>query len=308
MDCISHTLNGTNSNSTPQEEQNFYIFGNNIAHSLSPQLHNSGFAKIQYPGNYTIHETVNVDDSVERLLRQPNFGGASVTFPHKLQIGKLVDTITPRAIEVGAVNTVVVKKLGNGGRILEGDNTDWSGIRSCIDKSHLPNLESCTAVVLGAGGAARAACYALGMLNVKDIIIVNRTRSKAQEMAAHFPKLSPHMCTDLKDVYMIARSPVRIIVACVPADDLTEDVIPSSLYSEAYKGILVEMAYRPLETGMMKVASRYSGWKIYNGMDVLREQAYAQFELWTGKEAPTKVMEAAMDAELERRRAAQPAL
>jgi shikimate-5-dehydrogenase len=286
---------------------NFFIFGNNISHSLSPQLHNSGFAKLKYPGHYTIHETEAVDKTVEHLMRQSNFGGASVTFPHKLQIGKLVDVITPRAVSVGAVNTIVVRQ-SQSGRILEGDNTDWSGIRACIAKSHLQDIEVSTAVVLGAGGAARAACYALETLQVKDVIIVNRSRSNAEEMAKHFPRLSTHICTKLEDVHSIASNPVRIIVGCIPADDLTEDKIPRNLFSGAESGVLVEMAYRPLETGMMKVAQSHPTWHVFKGMDVLREQAYAQFELWTGKDAPIEVMEKAMEAELQRRRLAHPAL
>ncbi|CAI6299694.1 unnamed protein product [Periconia digitata] len=293
----------------PGSDQNkqFYIFGNNISHSLSPQLHNSGFAKIRYPGHYQIHETKDVDETVEKMMRQPNFGGASVTFPHKLRIGKFVDTITPRAISVGAVNTIVVKESSSG-RTLEGDNTDWSGIRSCILNADLPAIESSTAVVLGAGGAARAACYALGTLKVKEVIIVNRTRSKAEEMAAHFPDLPTRICTELADIHKIASSSVRIIVGCIPADDLTEDKIPPTLLSGAESGVLVEMAYRPLETGMMKVAAKYPAWRIFKGMDVLREQAYAQFELWTGQNAPIEVMSAAMEAELERRRLSNPSL
>jgi shikimate 5-dehydrogenase len=161
---------------------------------------------------------------------------------------------------------------------------------------------------LGAGGAARAACYALETLQVEDIIIVNRSRSNAEEMAKHFPRLSTQICVKLEDAGLIARTPVRIIVGCIPADDLTENKIPRSLFSAAEPGVLVEMAYRPLETGMMKVAQRYPTWHIFKGLDVLREQAYAQFELWTGKAAPTEAMEEAMEAELKRRRLAHPAL
>ncbi|OAL00310.1 NAD(P)-binding protein [Phaeosphaeriaceae sp. SRC1lsM3a] len=278
----------------------YFIFGNNISFSLSPFLHNAGFAKIGHPGHYTIHDTPAVDETVELLMRRDNFGGASVTFPHKLQIGKYIDAVTPRATCVGAINTIVVRQ-SQSGRILEGDNTDWSGIRSCIVKSHLEGIEASTAVVVGAGGAARAACYALETLQVKDVIIVNRRRSSAEEMAKHFSQLSTQIVTNLEDVHSISRSPVRIIVGCIPADDLTEDKIPTDLFQADQSGVLVEMAYRPLETGMMKVAARNSGWRIFRGMDVLKEQAYAQFQLWTGKDAPTDVMEEAMKNELKRR-------
>ena len=90
---------------------------------------------------------------------------------------------------------------------------------------------------------------------------------------------------------------IRVIVGCVPADDLGEDKIPGGLF-EAEEGVLVEMAYRPQVTGLMTVARGHPGWKIYKGVDVLEEQAYAQFELWTGKPAPVEVMRAAMQAKL----------
>ncbi|XP_014550254.1 hypothetical protein COCVIDRAFT_115954 [Bipolaris victoriae FI3] len=305
---IHNSPNGTNDEAADQTTGlDFFIFGNNISFSLSSHLHNAGFAKLRYPGHYTIHDTKAVDETVKHLMRQPNFGGTSVTFPHKLQIGNFLDVITPRALSVGAVNTIVVKQSQTG-RILEGDNTDWSGIRSCIVKSHLSDIESSTAVVLGAGGAARAACYALETLQIKDVIIVNRRRSNAEEMAKHFPALSTHICTDMDNAHLLSSSPVRIVIGCIPADDLTEDRISSSLFSGAKSGVLVEMAYRPLETGMMKVAARYPAWRIFKGMDVLKEQAYAQFELWTGKDAPIEVMEEAMEVELKRRSLASSAL
>ena len=90
---------------------------------------------------------------------------------------------------------------------MEGVNTDWSGIRSCVVKNRLPDIESSTAVVLGAGGAARAVCYALETLRVKNVIIVNRSRSNAEEMTMHFPGLSTQVCTQLDDVRSVAKTP-----------------------------------------------------------------------------------------------------
>ncbi|CAI4217660.1 unnamed protein product [Parascedosporium putredinis] len=133
-------------------------------------------------------QTEGIDDSVNTLMRRPDFGGASVTFPHKLQVGKLLDTLTPVARKVGAVNTVIVREEG-GKRTLLGDNTDWLGIKACIESTGVTNLSSSTVLILGAGGAARAACHAVEMLGIKDLIIVNRTISKADDLASIFPNL-----------------------------------------------------------------------------------------------------------------------
>lgn len=282
------------------EKKEFYIFGYNIAHSLSPTLHNAGFKAVNLPHHYQIHETEQVDKTVEEIINRPDFGGASVTFPHKLQIGNLLDTLSPRGELIGAINTVVVREV-DGRRLLHGDNTDWVGITRCIEKSGIQDVQSSAAVVLGAGGAARAACYAIQTLGFSELIVVNRTLSKAETLASQFssPKLKTRVFSTLQEASGLKDIPIKLIIGCVPADDLGEDKIPSELFSAADEGVLVEMAYRPQVTGMMTVAGRFAGWKIYRGIDVLEEQAYAQFELWTGREAPIEVMRAAMQAKLQ---------
>ncbi|GKU12881.1 unnamed protein product [Fusarium langsethiae] len=142
------------------DKKQFFIFGHNISHSLSPTLHNAGFQELGFPHHYRIHESENVDQTVEEMINRPDFGGASVTFPHKLQIGKLLDTVSEQGQNIGAINTIVVQEA-NGRRMLHGDNTDWIGIRRCITKSGIQDFSLSSALVLGAGGAARAACYAI---------------------------------------------------------------------------------------------------------------------------------------------------
>ncbi|GAM90019.1 hypothetical protein ANO11243_080590 [Dothideomycetidae sp. 11243] len=281
-----------------EAKREFFIFGHNIAHSLSPALHNAGFRELNLPHRYRIHESADVDASVESLVNQADFGGASVTFPHKLQIGRLLDAITPCAERVGAVNTVMVRDAEDGGRrVLVGDNTDWVGIKRCIERSRPTSLGESAGLVLGAGGAARAACYAMQMLGVAEVLVVNRTVANGEAMVARFPGLRSRVfgsfdkMLDAEDML-----PVRVIVACVPADDLGEDKIPAALFSGSATGALVEMAYRPQITGMMKRAAQCPGWSISRGVDVLEEQAYEQFRKWTGMDAPESVMREAMQA------------
>jgi shikimate-5-dehydrogenase len=275
------------------EKRNYFIFGHNISHSLSPALHNAGFQHLDLPYHYSIHETPAVDESIEHIIGLPEFGGASVTFPHKLQIGKLLDSISPSAQKVGAVNTVIAQGTGTE-RKLHGENTDWIGIKRCIERSSPKELSSSAGLVLGAGGAARAACYALQKLGVAELLVVNRTLSKAEEMVSLFDRV-PTRCFDTLEHAMEAtHAPLRVIVACVPADDLTKDKIPSELFSSSENGVLVEMAYRPQVTGMMESAADNKGWQICRGIDVLEEQAYEQFQMWTGRPAPMEVMRTAM--------------
>ncbi|KAF2161044.1 hypothetical protein M409DRAFT_28649 [Zasmidium cellare ATCC 36951] len=273
----------------------FYIFGHNIAHSLSPTIHNAAFKELELPYYYSIFETDHVENSVEALIRRSDFGGASVTFLHKLQVAKLLDSLSPSAELIGAVNTIVVEDSADGRRLV-GENTDWLGIRQCIKSNAMVEPSSSSAVVLGAGGAARAACFAVQALGVHRVLLVNRTLERARRLASQMTKEGTpiDVFSTLEEACIATEKPISIVVACIPADDFGEDRIPEDLFRQSERGVLVEMAYRPRMTGMITVAGRHPGWKVVRGIDVLAEQAYAQFELWTGKQAPIDVMLRAM--------------
>ena len=137
--------------------RSFYIFGDKIGHSLSPVIHNAAFTELSLPHNYSPFSTQQINDQVRQILTQSNFGGASVTAPHKLQIQPLLDSLTDAVMKIGAVNTVTVDE--SRGRRLLGHNTDWLGILALI--SQRLTHPTGDAMVIGAGGAARAAVFAL---------------------------------------------------------------------------------------------------------------------------------------------------
>lgn len=293
-ECVKHDSGQDNSSTSTRK---FYILGYNISHSLSPTIHNAGFKHTGFAGHYTIHETPEVDSSVASLLADPDFGGASVTFPHKLQVAHLLESISDAAQKIGAINTIG-KKDGK----LFGDNTDWSGIKACIDSADISGLVESPAIVLGAGGAARAACYALIQLGIPKIVVVNRTRANAESMVSRFAEASFEIHETLQGAAEASKAtPPRVVIGCIPADDLTENNVPENLFGGVETGVLVEMAYKPPVTGMEKAAAKHPGWRTFKGTDVLREQGYAQFSIWTGKAAPKEVMSKAMDEELKRR-------
>lgn len=264
----------------------FYIFGNNISRALSPIIHNTAFAKYGLQYHYAIHPTLRIDESVVKLIRQPDFGGASVTFPHKLQVQPLLDTISGLAEALGAVNTIIVEESPSG-KQLRGDNTDWLGILNCMQQ--FPQSNPVGAIVIGAGGAARAAVYALQQTGYEDIVIVNRTRRTAENLAKNFPGLQFTLHTSLTQVSQAA----NIIIGCIPADDVVESDIPQRIFAPG-AGIVIEMSYRPAISALMRVARRQQDWHVFGGVDVLKEQAYVQFKLWTGKDAPIQAIEEAL--------------
>ncbi|KIW11327.1 shikimate-5-dehydrogenase [Exophiala spinifera] len=268
-------------------KRNFYIFGNNISHSLSPTIHNTAFAELGLPHHYSIHQTLRIDDTVRDLIQSPQFGGASVTFPHKLNIQPLLDSESDASTRLGAVNTVIAEDNGTGRRTLRGENTDWIGIMRCIQGSGLTKFD--VGIVVGAGGAARAAVYAYRQLGVQQIALVNRTRSTAERLVADFSPSKIDIYTSLAEA-----PPADVIVSCIPADDVTEADIPEHIFASG-AGVVIEMSYRPPVSALMRVASRQPGWKVEDGVAVLKEQAYCQFEVWTGRRAPVLVIREALD-------------
>jgi shikimate-5-dehydrogenase len=265
--------------------KNFHIFGKGISFSVSPTIHNAGFKHYGLPFNYTIRESDSIDE-VATLIADSQFGGASVTMPHKLQVHKFCNSQTETAKLIGAINTLIVQN--NGSRTIIGDNTDWSGLHSIIaarTKSQ-PN----TGLVIGAGGASRAALYAMHKAGIKTIYLVNRTLATAEKVKADFRQaFEIKVLADLSD---IPEKP-DVIIGTVPADTTTEGQF-SGLFGS--RGLCIDMSYKPRQTPLLTAAQKHAGWDTVTGVEVLLAQAFDQFLLWTGLEPPRDVMTEAIIA------------
>ncbi|KAG8830192.1 3-dehydroquinate dehydratase (3-dehydroquinase), partial [Serendipita sp. 399] len=266
----------------------FYLFGTPISKSPSPTLHNTGYRILGLPHQYTIHETPGVDDSVRRIIRSTEFGGASVTIPHKLSIMPELDKLTPAAQLIGAVNTIIPIQQKDGTAVLLGDNTDWLGIVNAIRAQSREQLRADdVGLIIGAGGTSRAAIYALHELGVRSVFIWNRTHSSAQQLASSFPPSFNVKAIDNLD--LLSSSPPSIVIGTVPSNAFTDGGLPLSpaIFSREEGGIVVEMAYRPKTTPLIELAtSQRTPWIPVYGVDVLLEQGYQQFLLWTNRRAP----------------------
>jgi len=275
--------------------QKYYLFGTPISHSPSPTLHNTGFETLGLPHQYSILETKDVGDEIKAIITAPEFGGASVTIPFKLDVIPLLDSLSPEAKTIGAVNTIIPVVNPDGTRSLHGDNTDWRGIREAV-LSRLPTrvAQPDSGLVIGAGGTSRAAIYALQSLGTKKIYLFNRTRSSAQALVDAFPDAKIELVENLGSW---SGSPPTVVVSTVPApattieQDVTGSVyLPESIF-EAHSGVVVDMAYKPAETPFLALAKTVGkGWQSVRGVEVLLEQGYVQFGLWTGRRAPKKVI------------------
>lgn len=274
--------------------RSFYLFGTPISQSMSPTLHNTGFDILGLPHKYELLETKDVGEEIKLAITAPNFGGASVTIPFKLDIIPLLDKLTSAAELIGAVNTVIPQTVDKDGasRILVGDNTDWIGIKSSID-SRLGSSPVRASLVIGAGGTARAAIYALQSLGADVIYLYNRTISKAEELAQIFPNARVRVLQQLGGWEELA--PPNVIVSTIPASATSADVnqahgllLSSSLFDyRVGPAVVVDMAYRPAETPLLQLAKAAGGqWAVVPGLEVLLEQGYEQFRLWTGRSCP----------------------
>ncbi|KAL1862763.1 hypothetical protein VTK73DRAFT_6662 [Phialemonium thermophilum] len=266
----------------------FHIFGNGISFSISPTIHNAGFQYDGLPFKYDIRESPSIDD-VAYLIKSDTFGGASVTMPHKLQVHKYCDRLTDTAKAIGAVNTLIVS-CEDDKRIITGDNTDWSGLERIVTEYKTRTKHTLQAgLVIGAGGASRAALYALYHAGVQHIYLVNRTIATAEEIRESFK--DRFVITVLPSLDNLPVNP-DVIIGTIPADKTNRDQF-SDIFGTS-GGLCIDMSYKPRQTPLLTAAQTHPGWETVTGIQVLLSQAFDQYRLWTRKEPPTKVMEEAV--------------
>ncbi|KAI5797696.1 EPSP synthase-domain-containing protein, partial [Geopyxis carbonaria] len=275
------------------QPKKFYLFGSPIQHSRSPALHNQLFKAMGLPHEYYLFESEDVD-STKAILESPDFGGASVTIPHKLSIMPFLDEISDEAVLIGAVNTILPRENTLGERKLVGYNFDWAGIKTSLYRGGVKDLDNPgNALVIGAGGTSRAAVYALHVMRYKTIYIVNRSAHKIQPIVDAFPKeynIVP--ITSLIEAKGIKNKPVTA-VGTIPADKPIDEELRSILHEILSTSgddikidrVLTEMAYKPRHTALMSLAEG-EGWRTVPGLEALTGQGVRQFEMFTGGIVP----------------------
>ena len=253
----------------------FGIIGNPVLHSRSPLIHNSGYAKQSLDAVYL---PFKVDDVGEffSLAEELSIQGFSVTIPHKSEvIPRLVQT-SDEVAAIGACNTVVRSSSG-----FKGYNTDVRGFMLPLKKLCVAGFPK-RAVVIGAGGAARAVVYGLKEAGT-EILIVNRTESKALDLAREFKcrgaALSPGIYSEMEEYAEL------VVQTSAAGMHPLEEIDPVSGYPWTGKEIAYDLIYIPEKTRFLSAAEN-AGCRILNGAPMLQAQGEAQYKLFTGTEYP----------------------
>jgi 3-dehydroquinate dehydratase / shikimate dehydrogenase len=258
------------------------VIGDPIAHSLSPLLHNTGFVARRVNAVYLPFLVRRLGDF---LAAVPEFGirGFSVTIPHKQAILKHLKECEPLAAEIGAVNTIVVRGDGS----LYGCNTDYVGVLRALEKKL--HIKGSRALIFGAGGAARAAAFALSRAGAIVGICARRDKAARELARAVGGELVPRRA--LRTEFFDA------ILNATPVGMHPRDGISPLATAELHCRIVMDLIYRPQRTHLLKLAAQ-KGIATVSGVEMFLAQGFAQWEIWTQKRAPESSMRRAVLAAL----------
>ena len=272
----------------------FGIVGDPVEHSRSPAMHNAGFERVGFDGVYLPLPVAPGYESLKATLTELlasdslDLMGLSVTMPHKVNLVRLARdqgwAIDDLAGRCGAANTLL--RDGDTIRVM---NTDGPAVVGCLERAGV-ELNDAPVLVLGAGGMAQAAAFALADAGA-NVHIHNRTAERAQDLASKIDN-----ATHLDSLDTLPS--MRAIVQCTPIGMAGgpapgESPIPADATGDA---TIVETVYHPRETPLVKAATA-RGLRVIDGLDVLVTQAAAQFRAFTGCDAPTDLFREAAQAE-----------
>jgi shikimate dehydrogenase len=282
------------------------LIGWPVEHSLSPAMHNAAFEALGLNWRYVPLPVPPGQVQAAVLgLAALGFRGANVTVPHKQAAAATVeqafgpDAIAADARAIGAVNTLVVDRGQDADVRISAHNTDGSGfVEALRDAGFHP--ESTSTIVVGAGGAARAVVSGLLKTEAESIVVLNRTLERAEVLAADLNRaaeVAPPMVRPLPlthEVLIEVAHTAQLLVNATPVGmwpHVDHSVWPEGVALPPHLTVF-DVVYNPLETRLIRQA-RASGARAIEGLGMLVHQGALAFEMWTGKQAPVRVMHAA---------------
>jgi 3-dehydroquinate dehydratase/shikimate dehydrogenase len=263
----------------------FGIMGQPVEHSLSPLIHNAAFAAAGMNAVYIPFQVSDAAQFLRRMVRPQsrelawNLRGLSVTSPHKLSVMDSLDALDPTATEIGAVNTILVRR----GKLF-GYNTDANGFVEPLRRK-FGSLTGARCAIIGAGGVARAGLWSLSKEGAHTVLFVR----------------DPERARALADKFKVASSPVAtasfagfdILINATPLGTPGDLEQRTAVTSERFRGVRLayDLVYNPTETRFLREA-RAAGCETLGGIEMLLAQAVEQFRLWTGTDPDLEVMRA----------------
>lgn len=274
-----------------RQTQIFGVMGLPVSHSISPLIHNAAFEALAISGVYLPFEVRDAHEFIKRMIHPRtreldwNFGGLSVTAPHKTAVMDQLDWIDPAAKGIGAVNTIVVQ---NGE--LHGYNTDARGVIKPLARK-FGELQGARCAVIGTGGAARAALWGLQEEGA-ELTIFARNSEKGSVLAKKFNAAFESLAEASFDGF-------DVVINTTPLGTVGEFETETPATARQLGGarLAYDLVYNPTET-MFLLKAKAAGCQTLGGLSMLIAQAVEQFRLWTGADAPEDVMWQATEQKL----------
>lgn len=268
------------------------LIGHPVAHSLSAAMQQAAFDSRGIDAHYELWDRTPraLADAIEEI-RSDEFLGANLTIPHKERVVPLIDRLTEEAQATGAVNT-----LTREGRRLVGHNTDVAGFSAALDRlvgrAKMPRQ----AIVLGAGGGARAVVHGLIRVGFQRIVVFNRHLHRAEALVKHFGKSAAHM--ELRalpwheSIIASELAKTKVLINATSIGLVTEESpLPADILDQRL--LVLDLIYN--RTRLLRDAEA-AGCTAHDGETMLLHQGAAAFTLWTGQAAPLDVMAEALAA------------
>lgn len=265
------------------------VFGDPVDGNPTGVMEEAGYEALGLNYRYITMKVTPEDFSdAMKAVKALHMRGVNLTMPHKITVLKYLDEVSEAAGIIGAVNTVVVRRDGS----LFGENTDGKGFVEALERAG-ESLEKKNVTILGAGGAARAIAVECALAGAESITIINRTVSKAQELAELIGKRTKaestalaweeKMAVPIKTDILVNATCIGLMPECEALPDIDYDTITSRM-------TVTDVVFNPSFTRFLAEAQK-RGAKTVSGLGMLACQGARNFTLWTGKEAPLDVME-----------------
>ena len=282
------------------------VYGHPVKHSASPAMQNAGLAALGLDWRYLAFDVApeNLRAAIAGAAAM-KFTGLNLTVPHKLLALDMVDVLDDSARRWGAVNTIRFEARNAAGEWKplrefadvpneirsHGFNTDADAIVRAIHEDLGLHVRGARVVLLGAGGAGRAAALRLAQEEVGELHLVNRTASKAEELAREIQQRHPEVPVRVG----YPRGDVELILNATSLGLKSGDALPLDLGAFPLRNTdaVYDMIYRPAETPLL-LAAREEGCHVANGLGMLLHQGAKALEIWSGRAAPLEEMRRAL--------------